>query len=420
MSSFELNDNGVSETAMSHLLTHRAAGWLTLASVAVTLGTSSPLLAKPAVQPIYDTRTLPVEEFSPAFLGIYRKVMEIEGEIARHAESYGVDVDLAWAVCLYESGGNQNLSSWAGAQGYFQVMPATFRSLRVDSNIEAGVKYLSQMIARFDREDFALAAYNGGPGRVSRGRPPLESLQYVLGVGHYRSVLKLHARSIRHHAEQLSLVDVRDGDDWWSISERSNISILQLRLHNPFLSTRALRPGQVMAIPPSPRTDLLSLSDNNVEYTTRHGDNYFNLAFTLGVALEALRDANSLWRLQTLPVGQVLRVPLAWIGKYNEHRVVPGDTLKTIADARKSQPWRIIRDNTLFWDESLTPGMVLKVRPEAPKPTYITHRVTNGDTLGALASHYGTSVRAIQSANNLGRNTTIRVGQQLRIPTRSS
>ena len=151
--------------------------------------------------------------------------MEIEDEISRHAETYGVDIDLAWAVCLYESGGNANLNSWAGAQGYFQVMPATFRSLRVDTNIEAGVKYLSQMIGRFDREDYALAAYNGGPGRVSRGRPPLESLQYVLGVGHYRSVLKLHARSIRHHARQMSLVDVREGDDWWSISQRTGIPI---------------------------------------------------------------------------------------------------------------------------------------------------------------------------------------------------
>jgi len=405
---------------MSHLLTNRATRWLTLAAVVVILGTSSPCLAEIHVQTVDDTHFLPVEEFSPAFLGIYRKVMEIEDEIRRHAESYGVDVDLAWAVCLYESGGNHSLNSRAGAQGYFQVMPATFRSLRVDTNIEAGVKYLSQMIERFDREDFALAAYNGGPGRVSRGRPPLESLQYVLGVGHYRSVLKLHAGSIRHHAEQMSLVDVSEDDDWWSISERTGISILQLRLHNPFLSIRAFRSGQIMAVPPSPRTDLFSPTGDDIEYTARHGDNYFNLAFTVGVELDALRDANSLWRLQTLPAGQVLRIPLAWTGKYSEHRVEPGETLKTIADVRKSQPWRIIHDNGLFWDESVSPGTVLKIRPEAPKLAYITHRVASGDTLGAVASRYGTSVRSIQSANNLGRNTTIRIGQQLRIPTRSS
>ena len=88
-------------------------------------------------------------------------------------------------------------------------MPATFRSLRVETNIEAGLKYLSQMIRRFAREDYALAGYNGGPGRVSRGRPPLESLQYVLAVGQYRNVLKLYDRSVRHHAQRIGLEEIR-------------------------------------------------------------------------------------------------------------------------------------------------------------------------------------------------------------------
>jgi hypothetical protein len=49
---------------------------------------------------------LPLEEVSPVFLGMYRKVMEIEADIKRYSERYGVDFDLARAVCLYESGGN--------------------------------------------------------------------------------------------------------------------------------------------------------------------------------------------------------------------------------------------------------------------------------------------------------------------------
>jgi len=402
------------------LLSHFSVARLAPLLVLLLALSSSPVDAEPQPASSSTSAQVPLEEFSPSFLGIYRKVMEIEAEIGRHADAYGVDVDLAWAVCLYESGGNGQLNSWAGARGYFQVMPATFRSLGVDTNIEAGVKYLSQMIGRFDREDYALAAYNGGPGRVTRGRPPLESLQYVLGVGQYRSVLKLHRRAIHHHAQQLSLETVREGDDWWSLSQRTGMPILQLRLHNPFLATRALRAGQQIAVPPAPRTDLFSPAGDDVEYTTRHGDNYFNLAFILDVPLETLRDANGLWRLQTLPAGQVLRIPLAWEGKYNEHEVGPGDTLHTVAEARKSLPWRIIRDNRLLWDEQLAPGMLLKVRPEAPQPTYVTHRVSSGDTLGGLADRYGTSIRAIQSANSLGRSTLIRVGQRLRIPSRSS
>ena len=106
----------------------------------------------PSQAPSPDSEFLPLEDFSPSFLGMYRKVMEIEDEILQHAERYDLDPHLAWAVCLYESGGNANLTSRPGARGYFQVMPATFRSLRVETNIEAGVKYLAQMVARFDRE----------------------------------------------------------------------------------------------------------------------------------------------------------------------------------------------------------------------------------------------------------------------------
>ncbi len=116
----------------------------------------------------------------------------------------------------------------------------------------------------------------------------------------------------------------------------------------------------------------------------------------------------------------MLRIPLSWTGTYNEHQVTEGEHLGAVAAKYNSTEWRIVRDNGLFWDEQLAPGTVLKVRPSPPKPTYITHRVTRGETLGALARRYGTSVRAIQAANNMGRGTVIRVGQRLRIPTSSN
>lgn len=367
---------------------------------------------------------LPLTDFSPALLGMFRKMMVIEDEIRRYADRYDVSLDLARAVCLHESGGNRNLRSGAGAQGYFQVMPATFRSLRVETNIEAGIKYLSQMIRQFGREDYALAAYNAGPGRVRRGRPPLETLQYVLAVGQFRNVLKLYERSIRHHAEQIDVEQVREGDTWWSISQRVGLPVVQLRMHNPFLATRPLRVGQLMAYPPASRTDLLVANDDDeLTYRTRHGDNYLHLAFVLEVERDAFRTANELWRLQTLPAGQTLQLPLGWRGRHEEHRVAPGDDLGAVAETYRSTPWRIIRDNGLFAEERLEPGTVLKIRKDAPgraaaRPEHVTHRVARGDTLAKLARRYGTSIRAIQSANDMGRRTMIRVGQRLRIPAR--
>ena len=364
-----------------------------------------------------EDQLLPLTAFSPSLLGMYRKVMEIDAEIKQFADQYGLDLDLARAVVIHESGGNGSVVSIDGAAGYFQVMPATFRSLRVDTNIEAGIKYLSQQVTRFGREDYALAAYNGGPGRVTRRRPMyLETLQYVVQVSDYRNVLKLYETSARHHALDIRLEPVQEGDDWWTISRRLGISMLQLRLHNPFLAIRALRVGQLVAYPPAPRNDLFTVDGDHLVYRARHGDNYLRLAFVLDVDLETLREANSLWRLQSLPAGQILRIPLEWTGKFNEHQIQAGEDLKQIADELKSTPWRIIRDNGL-WDEQLAAGMTLKVRPEAPTPTFLTYRVSSGDTLGRIAARHGTSVRAIQSANGMGNNTVIRIGQSLQVPS---
>jgi LysM repeat protein len=362
---------------------------------------------------------LPIEELSPAFLGVYRKVMEIEDEILEYSRKYDVDPVLARAVCMYESGGNAGLASSAGAQGYFQVMGPTFRALRVETNIEAGVKYLGQQVERFGREDYALAAYNGGPTRVARGGAmPLESLQYVLGVGHYRSVLMTHEASIRAHARTLGLETVRAGDDWWTLSRRLNVPLVQLRMHNPFLAARTLTPGSLIAYPSDARPDLLVAREGDgVRYEARLGDNYFNVAFTLGADLDLLRGANGLWRLQSLLPGTVLTIPPGPTAAFTEHRVGPSADLAQIATTLKIDPWWLIRDNAL-WDEQVREGMVLRVRPAPPpKPAVELHRVSRGENLTSIARRYGTTVRAIQAANSLGRRTLIRIGQQLRIPT---
>ena len=363
-----------------------------------------------------EAQLLPLTAFSPSLLGMYRKVMEIDAEIKKFTNQYELDLDLARAVVIHESGGNGRVVSIDGASGYFQIMPATFRGLRVDTNIEGGIKYLSQQVKRFGREDYALAAYNTGPGRVTRRRPMyLETLQYVVQVSDYRNVLKLYETSVRYHALDIRLESVQEGDSWWALSQRLGISILQLRLHNPFLANRALRTGQLVAYPPAPRDDLFIVEDDHLLYRARHGDNYLRLAFVLEVPLETLREANNLWRLQALPASQLLHIPLEWTGKFNEHQVQAGEDLKQVAEKLASTPWRIIRDNGL-WDGQLTVGMTLKVRPETPKPTFLTYRVASGDTLGRIAGRHGTTVRAIQSANGMGNNTVIRIGQRLRVP----
>lgn len=414
---------------ISHSRMQRLAAVLALVITATTVGRPA-LAQQPAAgenDPVNSADLVQLDEFSPAFLGMYRKVMEIDGEIVRYSEKYGVDPPLARAVCMYESGGNANLTSGAGAQGYFQVMPATFRLMRVSTNIEAGIKYLGQLVKQFGREDYALAAYNGGPGRVARGRAmPLESLQYVLGVGYYRSVLKVYESSVRAQADTLGLVRSRKGDDWWTLSRRLQVPLIQLRLYNPFITDRRLNQAtRLIAYPGQPARDLFDVTeDGRLEYRARIGDNYINLAFAFGVDLDRLRSANELWRLQLLPADMMLTIPFDSTDALTEHRVRVGEDLVTVAARLRTDPWQLVQDNNL-WDEDVHPGMVIRVRPTVPpirqassRPTYRTHRVSRGENLTAIARQYGTTIAAIRNANSLGRRTVIRIGQRLRIPAR--
>ena len=107
------------------------------------------------------------------------------------AARYGVPPDLAVAVAQQESGGNPHAVSAAGAQGVMQLMPATAAALGVSNpydagqNIDAGVRFLSQLLGQFGDVPLALAAYNWGPGNVSKNgynNWPSETVNYVSSI----------------------------------------------------------------------------------------------------------------------------------------------------------------------------------------------------------------------------------------------
>ncbi len=105
---------------------------------------------------------------------------------ARH----GVEPALLAAVARTESNFDSSAVSSAGATGLMQFMPATARGLGVNpadpaSAIDGAARYLRQLTDQFGSTSLALAAYNAGPGTVSRhgGIPPYgETQSYVTKV----------------------------------------------------------------------------------------------------------------------------------------------------------------------------------------------------------------------------------------------
>jgi len=119
---------------------------------------------------------------------------ELEALAERTAIEYGIPPKLFFALIKQESGWNYRAVSSAGALGLTQVMPFNVIAMGYDiesfknspaDQLEAGAKYLSWQYKTFGRWDYALAAYNAGPGAVMKygGIPPYpETQNYVRNI----------------------------------------------------------------------------------------------------------------------------------------------------------------------------------------------------------------------------------------------
>jgi soluble lytic murein transglycosylase-like protein len=128
----------------------------------------------------------------PALVAEGKEKGSFDSIIKSISAKYNIDPRLVSAVVQTESNFNPNAESASGAQGLMQLMPDTARELGVQNsldpvqNLEGGVHYLRSMLDRYDGNvSMALAAYNAGPGTVSKygGIPPYQETQsYVRRV----------------------------------------------------------------------------------------------------------------------------------------------------------------------------------------------------------------------------------------------
>jgi soluble lytic murein transglycosylase-like protein len=117
--------------------------------------------------------------------------IDLDWIIFRAGEREGVDPRFIHAVIWQESKYAPHARSHAGAEGLMQLMPAAAERFGCrdpndpEENIDAGTKYLSWLLKRFDGNvELALAGYNAGEGAVDKynGVPPYHETQNYVKV----------------------------------------------------------------------------------------------------------------------------------------------------------------------------------------------------------------------------------------------
>ena len=131
------------------------------------------------------------KDLDPRFLGHGANRTDIAEIVEKYGKLYNLDPMLIEEVIRQESNFRPTASSSVGAQGLMQLMPGTARMMGVrnandpEQNIRGGSRYLAEQLTRFGRLDYALAAYNAGPGAVKSygGIPPYrETRNYVARI----------------------------------------------------------------------------------------------------------------------------------------------------------------------------------------------------------------------------------------------
>lgn len=111
-----------------------------------------------------------------------------------------------------------------------------------------------------------------------------------------------------HHAEASTQYTVQPGDSLWSIANKYNMPVDELKRNN-HLNDNLIFPGQVLTINGSSTTTSSSLSSKaSTTYTVQSGDSLSRIANKYGTSVTDLMNANNLKNYLIYP-GQVLKIP---------------------------------------------------------------------------------------------------------------
>ncbi len=359
--------------------------------------------------------------FSEALVRGGRYLPDIREVFAAH----GIPRDLAY-LALVESAFKTNALSRAKAKGVFQFIPATGKRYGLQQDwwvdergdpekaTRAAAKYLKELYALLGDWNLALAGYNAGESKVLRGISRYGTRDFW-ELARTRSAFRRETRNyvpMIHAAIVVAKAPEKYGFsvlpeaplayDSVAVAGPVDLRVIAECLETPLDDVRAFNPElRRLATPatesyrlrvPEGRAAQLSEclgglpAEKRVQFRTHivaRGQTLSSVAKKYAIRTQDLADANGISTKKALSTGTQLIIPI-------EPR--PAST------ATRTAATTLTRASNA----------------SATDRTPLRYRIRPGDTLGTIASEYGTTVRELQSWNRL-RSTRIAAGSLLTI-----
>jgi membrane-bound lytic murein transglycosylase D len=402
-------------------------------------------------------------------------------------DKYNLPLELKY-LAIVESALNPTAISRTGAAGLWQFMLPTGKMFGLDVNSYvderkdpykstlAACKYLKYLYNLFGDWQMVLAAYNSGPGTVSKAirrsggktnywevRPflPTETQNYVPAfiavnyVMNYSREHNLYPVTVKSTYFFADTIHVKKQINFQQISSFIDLPIDEIKFLNPAYKLGIVpfdEDGSALCLPANkvgtfinneneiynykPEiittkfiTKQLSKSEK-IYYKAKSKESLASIAYKNNVTVNDLKKWNKLSK-NTVNKGKLLTIYKSQ--NSTENKTINIETViankgnsstddynKTSISTNNDEGKNIDIDfsdkNKIAFNDS-----VAKKNTQLDKSGiaegYILHTVTNGDTLWNIANRYkGTSVNEIIKLNNISKNKTLKVGEKIKVP----
>ena len=238
---------------------------------------------------------------------------------------------------------------------------------------------------------------------------------------------------------------VQANDSLTGVANQFGLSVKQLADLNNLSTTSNLFVGQKLTLKDDSSSVTTSKKDTSAKtktskvatktYVVKRGEYLKLIADRYALSNQELADLTpGLSPTSSLSVGQKINVPLNEVNdskaeekttsksenvktqpsyKVESYKVQRGDTLYSISTQSKISMNELAALNNISTNAGLFVGQTIKV--PAGQTTPETYTVQSGDTLSAISSKYNLGMDYVANINGLNRNTSLRVGQKLKL-----